>query len=248
MITIELKGRLGNQMFQYSIARLIAENNGYNFYLTKEKNQNKQNISDYFNLDMGNADGLIRNIYIENGDQIYDPNLFNISDFTSLSGFFQTEKYFLDHQEKIKDWFKIKKTNEVQEILNKYPIDEYCYIHFRGGDYKDMHNWSLPKKYYDDAMKKISGNLKFLIITDDIKLASEFFPNIAIMSNDMMVDFALLYYSKFCIISNSSFSWWAAYLGRMKNKDLQIVLPKKYSNLNEDSPKEYLNIDGAVFL
>jgi O86/O127-antigen biosynthesis alpha-1,2-fucosyltransferase len=50
------------------------------------------------------------------------------------------------------------------------------------------------------------------------------------------------------IAANSTFSWWAAYLGRMKNKDLQIVLPKKYSNLNEDSPKEYLNIDGAVFL
>lgn len=229
MITIELRGRLGNQMFQYSIARLIAEKNGYNFYLTKEKNQNKQNISDYFNLDMGNADGLIRNIYIENSDQIYDPNLFNISDFTSLSGFFQTEKYFLSHQEKIKDWFKIKKTNEVQEILNKYPIDEYCYIHFRGGDYKDMRNWSLPKKYYDDAMNKISGNLKFLIITDDIKLASEFFPNIAMMSNDMMVDFALLYYSKFCIISNSSFSWWAAWLS---NKE-KIIAPLGWVNYNK---------------
>ncbi len=231
MITPFLRGRLGNQMFQYAITRIIAEKNNYNFYLPKEKNGNGQNISEYFDLDTGVIDGNILRRYEENPDQNYDPNLFSILDFTLISGFFQTEKYFLGYEEKLKQWFNVKKTNKVEEILNKYPIDEYCYIHFRGGDYKDMPNWSLPKKYYDDAMKEIDGNLKFLVITDDIEYARQFFTDIDIISNDMMVDFALLYYSKFCIIPNSSFSWWAAWLSD-KEKTIAPLGWINYNNQN----------------
>ena len=228
MITPFLRGRLGNQMFQYAITRIIAEKNNYNFYIPKEKNGNGQNISDYFNLETGVIDGNIQRRYEENPDQNYDPNLFNIFDFTLISGFFQTEKYFLGYEEKIKDWFKVKKTNEIEELLNKYPINEYCYIHFRGGDYKDMPNWSLPKKYYDDAMNEI-GDFKFLVITDDIEFANNFFVGVDIISNDIMTDFALLYYSKYCIIPNSSFSWWAAWL----SDKTKTIAPLGWINYNK---------------
>jgi len=232
MITVELRGRLGNQMFQYGITRIIAEKNNYNFYLTKEKNGNGQNISDYFDLDMGINDGPIRNSYHENNNQVYDLNLFNISNFTCLNGFFQTEKYFLGHEEKLKKWFNITKTDIVNEILEKYPTNEYCYIHFRGGDYKDMGDWLLPKNYYETAINKIKeydNNLKFLIITDDIDFANQFFNDIDIISNDMMVDFSLLYHSKFCIIPNSSFSWWASWLSDKE----KIIAPLGWINYNK---------------
>lgn len=232
MISVELRGRLGNQMFQYGITRVIAEKNNYNFYLTKEKNGNGQNISDYFDLDMGINDGLIQHRYYENSNQVYDPNLFNIPDFTLISGFFQTEKYFLGHEVKLKEWFKVNKTNEIENILNKYPIDEYCYIHFRGGDYKDMPDWLLPKKYYADAIGKINemnNNLNFLVITDDIELASQFFTNIDKISNDMMVDFSLLYFAKYCIIPNSSFSWWATWLSDKE----KTIAPLGWINYNK---------------
>jgi hypothetical protein len=229
MITPFLRGRLGNQMFQYSITRIIAEKNGYNFYIPKEKNGNGQNISDYFDLDIGMQDGNLRYRYDENNDQNYDTNIFNVSDFTYLSGFFQTEKYFLGYEAKIKDWFRVNKTDEVENILNKYPVDEYCYIHFRGGDYKDITDWLLPKKYYQDAMNEMGNGLKFLVITDDIEFASQFFNQIEIISNDMMVDFSLLYHSKFCIIPNSSFSWWAAWLSDKE----KIIAPLGWINYNK---------------
>ena len=232
MITPFLRGRLGNQMFQYAITRLIAEKKGYNFYFPHEKNGNGQNLSNYFDLNLGVIDGNIQYRYEENSDQIYDQNLFNISDFTLISGFFQTEKYFLGYEEKIKDWFKIEKTDIVEKILNTYSINEYCYIHFRGGDYKDMPNWLLPKKYYEDAInkiKEINNTLKFLVITDDIELATDFFNDFDIISNDIMVDFSLLYYAKICIIPNSSFSWWAAWLS---NKE-KIIAPLGWINYNK---------------
>jgi hypothetical protein len=177
---------------------------------------------------MGLVDGNIRHVYHENYDQKYDPNIFNVSDFTFLSGFFQTEKYFLGYEEKIKEWFKIIKTDSVEDILKKYPVNEYCYIHFRGGDYKDMTNWLLPKKYYQDAMDKVGKDFKFLVITDDLEYANEFFNDVEIISNDMMIDFSLLYHSKNCIIPNSSFSWWACWLSDKE----KIIAPLGWINYN----------------
>ena len=232
MITAELKGRLGNQMFQYGITRIIAEKNGYNFYLTRDKNLNGQNISDYFNLDMGSIDGETHNRYNENYNQVYDPEIFSVPDFTILSGFFQTEKYFTEYREDIKNWFKIEATEKSYELLKKYPIEEYCYIHFRGGDYKDIPEWLLPKGYYDDSiskMKELYPDLKLLVITDDPNFAGEYFKGIDVISNSMMDDFSMLYFSKFCIIPNSSFSWWAAWLS---NKEVTIA-PLGWINYNK---------------
>jgi hypothetical protein len=219
MISIELNGRLGNQMFQYSVCRIAAEKNGYNFYISREPNAHGQNISDYFNLDMGINDGshLVFRYSENTHTQTYNPDVFNIADNTIIHGFYQTDKYFSGYEDKIKKWFSIETDHKTDVILSEFPIEDYCYLHFRGTDYK---NWDdgkkfLPKKYFDDAIKKIrehKDDIKVLIITDDPVLANEIFPGERIISNDLMTDFKLLYYSKYCIIPNSSFSWWASWL------------------------------------
>ena len=107
--------------------------------------------------------------------------------------------------------------------IKKYPIDKYCFIHVRGTDYINSQEWFLPKKYYLEAMgevKKINKDIMFVVITDDIESANNVLPELDIISNDMMVDFNLLYLSRYAIISNSTFSWWAAWLS---NKDISIA-------------------------
>jgi hypothetical protein len=235
MITVELAGRLGNQMFQYALCRTVAERNGYFFYVSRDNNNHGQNISEYFDLPMGEYDGsgLPFRWGEDSSLQTYNPDVFNISDGTRMFGFFQTEKYFLHNAEKIKGWFKINLDDETQELINKFPTDEYCYVHFRGTDYK---NWDegtrfLPKKYFQDAfqiMKEKKSDLKFLIITDDIESAKEYFQDHEIISNQMLVDFKLLYVSKYCIVTNSSFSWWAAWLS---DKEITVA-PNNWLNYN----------------
>jgi predicted glycosyltransferase len=164
--------------------------------------------------------------------QNYNPEIFNIYDNTKIWGFYQTDKYFTDNEDDVKSWFNIESDSITESILEKYPIDEYCYIHFRGTDYKEWDGGKrfLPIEYYKTAMNKIleTKKMKFLVITDDIKLASEFFKDTDIISNDMMVDFKLIYYSKYCIITNSTFSWWAAWLS---NKVITIA-PNNWLNYN----------------
>ncbi len=240
MITIKLSGRLGNQMFQYCICRIIAQKNGYNFYIPKKENDHGQNILNYFNLDAGKIDTNIflrlfyrftRTYKEDHRTQKYNPDIFNIKDNTYIWGFYQTDKYFKGYEDTIKKWFFPKKTAEIDTILTRYPVAEYCYIHFRGTDYKDHQNWYLPISYYKNAIALIRKKypyLKFLIITDDIETAGSMFTDIEIVSNDIMVDFSLLYNSIYCIIPNSTFSWWAAWL----SKKQITVAPNRWCNYN----------------
>ena len=107
--------------------------------------------------------------------------------------------------------------DEVQKVIDKYPVDEYCYIHLRGNSNKG--SWFMtPKSFYEKGiaeMTKMKEDVKFVIITDDVELSKEFFPDIDVISGHyegVMTDFKSLYFAKYSIISNSTFSWWPRWL------------------------------------
>jgi hypothetical protein len=50
-ITVNLKGRLGNQLFQYATLRNLSIKKGYDFYIdTNLEWQGQQNLLKYFNI------------------------------------------------------------------------------------------------------------------------------------------------------------------------------------------------------
>jgi hypothetical protein len=213
MFTINTKNTgIGNQMFKYALCRIAASKNGFNFYI-----QHQEELKSFFpNLDFGIIDGTIRNTYYETENQIFDENVFKLEDFTHLEGYFQSEKYFADFEDEIKSWFKLEMDDETEKILNTYPIDSYCYIHLRGGDYFESFNYVPTREYYNNGLQEIKNDhkdIKFLIITDDIETARKWFPEFPAISNNRLTDFKCLYFSKFRIISASTFSWWACWLG-----------------------------------
>ena len=55
------------------------------------------------------------------------------------------------------------------------------------------------------------------------------FPDIDAITNEMMVDFKLIYYSEYAIISNSTFAWWAAWLRDRKS----TISPSNWLNYNK---------------
>lgn len=238
MIECKLGGRMGNQLFQYSVCRIIAEKNGYNFYVPRlgdpsicASTEGHHLLNFFPDLNLGINDGCIKYKFSEDHtSQKYDPNILDLPDFTLISGFFQTDKYYEGYENRVRSWFKIKGDQITDSILDKYDVNEYCFIHLRGSDYKNHTHWFLDRNYYQLAMNKIleKYNIKFLIITDDILTAKEWFPDIDAISNEMMVDFKLIYYSKYCIISNSTFSWWPAWLSDKKI----IIAPDNWLNHN----------------
>jgi hypothetical protein len=255
MISIYLNGRLGNQLFQYVFCRIASIKNNCNFYipaniiestnfykscnnrlsvglqLPTESNPHYWIGNNLFETDLGYNDNNIKRVVseIDINHQLY---FNNIIDGDLIKSFCQFESNLIEYENVIKnDWFKFKPNliENCAKILNKYDIDKYCVIHFRGGDYKSIDRFYLPQTYYDQAKLKLPTGLKYLIITDDIEEASKFFPNDEIISNSVEIDFCLISMFKYIIIPNSSFSWWSAWLS--KNNPL-VIAPDKWFNYN----------------
>jgi hypothetical protein len=108
------------------------------------------------------------------------------------------------------------------------------FVHIRRGDYLFEEylgeiGIDLPKSYYFKAMNLIRKYIEapfFIFLSDDPSFVECCFQkekNKYISRNNMAVDLALMSLCEYGIVSNSSFSWWGAYL--MKNKK-KVIFPK----------------------
>lgn len=168
---------------------------------------------------------------------MYDPNVFNIQDNTMVHLISQSEDYLIDRRDDVLSWFSIKEDHKAayDQKLNELGIvldDNTCIINFRGGEYRGIPNLILGRKYWKDSvnhMLSINPNMKFVIITDDPDCARSFIGNYPCHHVDIGFDFYAINQSKYVILSNSSFGWWAAWLSTKSNK---TIAPKYWSQHN----------------
>jgi hypothetical protein len=174
-----------------------------------------------------------------------DNRIYSISDNTRLigdggahGGIYQCEDYFIDIKDEVIEWFKIKheKSLEYNNKLNEFNItldENLCVINFRGGEYRGIHSTLLRKEYWRDSinhMLSINQNMKFIVITDDPEFAKLYMPfDIPTYHLDIGFDFYVVNQSKWVILSNSTFGWWAAWLNTNTNK---ILAPKYWAKHN----------------
>ena len=127
-------GQLGNQMFQYASLRGIAKNRGFNFCIpfhnevVVDSLGNKLKIELFNPFVMSNVTQL--NIQLIDQDRpnveestfAFDEKLFNeCPDWVNLQGYFQTEKYFKNIEDEIRQDFTFK--NEIA-LLCKHRMSE----------------------------------------------------------------------------------------------------------------------------
>jgi len=108
------------------------------------------------------------------------------------------------------------------------------FVHVRRGDYLwesilGKKGLTLPRSYYLNQILWFQTNIKnpyFIFLTDDPEFVEYCFDNIknkVISQKSMLVDFSIMTSCDYGILSNSSFSWWAAYM--MKNR-VKVFAPK----------------------
>jgi hypothetical protein len=91
----------------------------------------------------------------------------------------------------------------------------------------------------------------FIVCSDDIKWTKKFFSLFQgnfyfIEGEKYFIDFYLLSMCKNVIISNSSFSWWAAYLNSNENKVVIAPVPYAFDRnrkLNDTYPPDWILIN-----
>ena len=257
MITCKLLGGIGNQLFQISATYALALRNndisGFDFDLCSTPNQGhtSNKYKDSILSKVNNVNGFNhRHIYIEprfGYEEIpYAKDLM-------LHGYFQSEKYFKDFEKEIIELFhfsiddkkKIKNFFHWWGLLDK-PITS---VHIRRGDYlkfTDFHPVCSPE-YFNNAMKEI-GDSYFVFVSDDMDWVKATFTGntnyIYSDFNDETLDLTLLTMCDNNIISNSSFSWWGAYLNQ--NKDKKIIAPKQWFGPSGPQDTQDLIPDGWI--
>jgi len=149
----------------------------------------------------------------------------NIVDRVCYDGFFQSELYFPDrefilHQFEPSD-FVTAQLKKYDNMLN----GTACSIHIRIGDYVRLarHHALQPNTYFEEAIKYIGEVDTYLVFSDDMDLAKSMFIDSDItpyyIENEK--DYIEIFLQSKCthnIISNSSFSWWGAWLNTNINK------------------------------
>lgn len=248
MVGINVQCRLGNQLFQYAFIKALAERFHTSFYLNEKivpliaadyfdlegynPTQNKLNKF-LLKLESGN---LIKKLNATDIDTYSEAVSNALTNHTIYSGYFQSELFFKDIAAKIPGYIRIKKEHSDKfqaQYQGTFTNNRTIAVHIRRGDYLNLNDWwatnlgsnnlSLPTSYYLNCLEQIPEykNHKIIFVSDDIGFARTEFahiPNAEFSQSDMITDFQIIMNADVCILSNSSFAWWAAYLNPKKNK------------------------------
>jgi len=149
------------------------------------------------------------------------------------TNFFQSEFFF--DKDKVDFSLNVRYIKEAEKFLAQVPKENTkIFVHVRRGDYifesyLGVQGIDLPKNYFEKAMEEIAKDIEnpfFVFLSDDFSFVKCCFENIEnkiISKNSMATDLAIMSLCEYGIVSNSSFSWWGAYM--MKNKK-KVIFPK----------------------
>ena len=204
MIEVEYLGRLGNNLFQYCFGRIAA-------------------LQLHWALKVSPLAGFPRTRELISGNS-YDSPIDEVTDDNCdrsalmdgrprrirLKGFFQRHEFYRPYRAEICDWLTLESPAPA-----KAP-DDAIVVNVRRTDYIDQ-RWALPYSYYRDAIRQ-SGASHVIIVTDDpldpfFWMFREFSPQF--MCADGLSALAFLVSARRLVMSQSSFSWWASFLGNM---------------------------------
>jgi hypothetical protein len=276
-LTVCCQGGLGNQLFQFIIGYILAKKNKINLRINIERynSYNRQFELDRFpeirklNIVKIKDHKLykilkILGVYKVINYFFYDNKIFENSPFifnedflkekivknVSITGYFQSEKYFIHYKKIVLKLFRFPKIKDKlhQKYLNLINNKNSVAIHIRRGDYLNdpkvryIHG-ILGSDYYKKSISYIKKKLKnpfFFIFSDDIELVKKnfsFFNNkkyIFIDTKSSINDLYLMSNCKHFIIANSTFSWWGAWLS--KNKYKIVCAPKRWLRARISTP------------
>lgn len=174
-----------------------------------------------------------------------------------ICGCFESEKYFNDIRDQLLQEFRPKKSlkQENEKMYKKMKNTNSVCISIRRGDFLNLDFYNIcDKNYYDKAIQYCKNNLDnptFFIFSDDIEWCKENFKinNSEVFfetgNDDVAEKLTIMSTCKHFIISNSTFSWWAQYLGTYENK--VVISPTRWYK-SDDIDSELINKDKWILI
>ncbi len=243
-VAVQLTNGFGNNIFQYTAARLLAEYLGSDLYLVPPSDDYYA-IPDLESLGMDfskkNMTNVI-NVVDKHYRMCYNNTLKGRNVF--LSGYFEDYTHYINDLDTIKSWFPKLKTRQSNDLV----------IHMRTGDRLFMKNEFYTKPRAENYLKAIEkfdfdnlhivtdmpkweyttadelSNMKFHLtvpqservpIEESVKFFNEFVEGFAkynpvVEKRSIVDDFDFIRSSKNILFEHGTLSWWAAVLSDAK--------------------------------
>lgn len=284
MIIVRIMGGLGNQMFQYATGRRLAAIHGAVLKLDISDFKN-YTLHDYglpaFNIKESiatqeeirlfkepEASSLKKKIkklvgypnklgisHIRESQYHFDPAILTMHDSVYLDGYWQSEKYFSDISEIIRNEFTVTlpQTGKNLTLAQQMTSCESISLHVRRGDYvtdektNTIHG-TCDLDYYARCIERVAQEVHrpcFFIFSDDPEWAEK---NLKITHPVTFIshngpkknyeDLRLMSQCRHHIIANSSFSWWGAWLNKYPNK--LVLSPSRWFKEEKFNTKDLI--------
>jgi len=249
-ISVYFIGGLGNQLFQAAAGYAYAKKNNRKLILQELSHGPRPDT--YYNTILYNTKQYIGTL---NNGLVWKEPSFAYSpippEYDSIYGYFQSSKYFNDVSGEIRSLFdpnpivKNVVAQKYKELLAS--VENKVIVHVRRTDYLVGANMPIhavtTDNYYSSSvalMKQKFKNPEFIIFSDDLAWCEkqDLFAGATFI--DEKTDYLALHLMsqfKHYIIPNSTFAWWAVWLGTPAET---VIVPDRWFGPN--GPKDYQDI------
>lgn len=261
MVYTELTDRIGNNLFQIATGASLAHDNNseYIVHISDFKIPEGIYLNEYIEQFRTN---ILRKITfvdtIPNNIVSYKQPSFRFKKIEYvnniyLQGYFQSEKFF--NENFVRELFSMDSQTEayLQEKYGFIRGKDIISINVRRGDYltRPLRQPICEMPYFRRAIKYFGKNRSYLVVSDDIEWCKKQFTRgdfYFVENEPPIIDLYVQTWCKHNIISNSTFSWWGAWLNANPNKI--VVAPKKWFgvhlkkyNTQDLLPTEWVRVD-----
>jgi hypothetical protein len=228
-IIVDLASGFGNQLFQYAAGMAFHHATGTQLYLNRSRG-NPHSLRDYrdymtsrkFGPDISDKEIYEKGFIWDTKRAAYDA--WTPTEFVFTRPYFLIRGY-LQYLPAILPILPQLRRELFEVCSSKFltPVEPAGFIHVRRGDYLNP-QYKLPvqtKDYFERGIKYVESKKtirRWMMVSNDLKWCKEqqwTSKNIEFIdeSDEVLLFWMMLHWKEAAIISNSSFSWWAAILG-----------------------------------
>ena len=256
-----MSGGLGNQMFIIAASFIVSQilncplyifkntlaNNKHNL---KKQNYNKtifKYFGNFINVDYTQIasiedfkDYVYHSHNMNKGFDAWNP--YDVKTGTIMSSYYQYYPVFVNFEKEIREKFikgLLEHRLNIEKLLDVKEHD--IFLHIRRGDYVDLSNihYIQPNSYFYECIEQINNKFKIFVVSDDIKWVKEnhIFKDKIFFHVENLDEIETMALMSLCkggaICSNSTFSWWGAFLGAYEKRN-PVFVPKKWISFKKD--------------
>jgi len=200
---------------------------------------------------------LVPPLFQETKKYRFDESVLRLEPPVLCEGFWQCPGYFLADRQEVQKEFRIAAplSPHARHWQERIDGSEAIVIHVRRGDYSEagsafrVLDEAYYRKAYSCLMERLgSRKTSLFVFSDDPQWAHKvlgFLPRLELVSGDRSLEpideFALMVRGRHFILANSTYSWWAAFLGEKEGSS--ICLPRDWL-LRDDMSTASLALPG----